>query len=215
MTIKTRLILAMTMLWMGAAFAQMPAKDGVLLDGEFVYKNGMLDLTLWGLNGNFSDPSIRGLAISVGQLCAVNPATGATIADTNNLVPAVVRTMEVKNNGYFVNGNVGINTNPSSVSTEKLKVAGSIQSTLAGSAGGYMFADTTNTHRESRLETAYALVPIGAIVPFFKFTGCFMPGNFVECNGQTVSDPDSPLNHQPVPDLNDQAATVAGSDAGA
>ena len=98
--------------------------------------------------------------------------------------------------------------------TEKLKVAGSIQSTLAGNAGGYMFADTTNTHRESRLETAYALVPIGGVVAFWKFTGWFLPPNFKECDGTSVTDTNSPICGQSVPNLNGQQATIEGDAAG-
>lgn len=49
-----------------------------------------------------------------------------------------------------------------------------------------------------------SLVPIGTILPFCKdLTGVpSMPDTFVECNGQTLSDSDSPLNGQTIPDLN-------------
>jgi microcystin-dependent protein len=211
---KTKLILAVAMVWAGAVLAQLPAKDGVLLEGDFVRNIGLLDLTDWGVGGNYGNQHIRGLSISVGQMCGVNPDTGATITDTNNLISAVTRTLNVKHNAEFVNGNVGIGTPPSGTSTEKLKVAGSIQSTLGGSTGGYMFSDTT-ARRESRLETAYALVPIGGVVAFFKFTGWFLPSNFKECNGTVVSDVDSPMNGQTVPNLNGQAATIEGSAGGA
>jgi microcystin-dependent protein len=204
------------MLWAGASFAQFPAKDGVLLQGEFVRNIGVLDLDGWGVGGDFNHVNIRGLSISVGQLCGMNPDTGATITEDNNLIPSVFRTLNVKHDAEFVNGNVGINTPPSGVTTEKLKVAGSIQSTLGGSAGGYMFADTTDARRESRLETAYALVPIGAVVAFYKYPGVkALPGNFKECDGTSVSDVDSPMNGLAVPNLNGQAATIEGNATGA
>lgn len=211
---KTRILITMAMLWTGACLAQLPAKDGVLLYGDFVHNIGLVDLTGWSVSGGISNADVRGLSISVGQLCAVNPDTGSTITDTNNLVPAVLKTLVVKHGAQFVNGNVAINTQPSSIVTEKLKVAGSIQSTLAGSTGGYMFADTS-ARRESRLETAYALVPIGGVVAFFKFSGWYLPPNFKECDGTQVSDVDSPMNGQSVPNLNanGNGATIQGNSA--
>jgi hypothetical protein len=48
------------------------------------------------------------------------------------------------------------------------------------------------------------LVPIGAIVPWFKDTPGVpaLPAQFVECNGQMLSDPESPLDGQFMPDIN-------------
>ena len=48
------------------------------------------------------------------------------------------------------------------------------------------------------------LVPIGAIIPWFKDTPGVpaLPANFVECNGQFLSDPDSPLDGELMPDIN-------------
>jgi len=47
-------------------------------------------------------------------------------------------------------------------------------------------------------------VPIGGIVPWFKdFTNVpSLPAEFAECNGQTISDAESPLDGQTLPDLN-------------
>ena len=216
---RMRMIVTLVMLSAGSCLAQLPAKDGVLLYGDFVRNIGLVDMTAWSVNGGISNADVRGLSISVGQLCAFNPDNGSIITDTNNLVPAVLRTLVVKHNAQFVNGNVGINTNPSSVATEKLKVAGSIQSTLSGSAGGYRFADSDYARRESSLETAYALVPIGGVVAFLKWSGgakaWYLPPNFKECNGTQVVDVDSPMNGAMVPDLNGQAATIEGNVGGA
>ncbi len=48
------------------------------------------------------------------------------------------------------------------------------------------------------------LVPIGGVIPWFKDTPGVppLPGNFVECNGQFLTDPESPLNGQLMPDIN-------------
>lgn len=47
-------------------------------------------------------------------------------------------------------------------------------------------------------------VPIGGVVPWMKdLTGVpALSENFVECNGQTLSDEESPLDGQTIPDLN-------------
>jgi hypothetical protein len=51
-------------------------------------------------------------------------------------------------------------------------------------------------------------VPIGIVLPWFKD----LPGvpalgaNFVECNGQLLDDPESPLDGQFMPDINTGAA---------
>jgi hypothetical protein len=47
-------------------------------------------------------------------------------------------------------------------------------------------------------------VPIGGVIAWFKDTPGVpaLPANFVECNGQVLSDAASPLNGQLMPDLN-------------
>jgi hypothetical protein len=47
-------------------------------------------------------------------------------------------------------------------------------------------------------------VPIGAVLPWFKDTPGVpaLPANFVECNGQILSDSESPLDGQSMPDIN-------------
>ena len=59
------------------------------------------------------------------------------------------------------------------------------------------------------LQTELALttatqVPIGGVIAWFKDTAGVpaLPANFVECNGQFLSDPASPLDGQLMPDLN-------------
>jgi hypothetical protein len=48
------------------------------------------------------------------------------------------------------------------------------------------------------------LVPIGAVLPWFKDLPGVppLPENFVECNGQFLADPQSPLDGQLMPDIN-------------
>ena len=48
------------------------------------------------------------------------------------------------------------------------------------------------------------LVPIGGVIPWFKDTPGVpaLPANFVECNGQFLTDAMSPLDGQLMPDIN-------------
>jgi hypothetical protein len=82
-------------------------------------------------------------------------------------------------------GNVGIST---TTPTQKLEVRGSVSATTVYSA--------------SLLKG----MPIGVILPWHKnMTGVgALPEGWLECNGQTISDADSPMNGQAVPDLNNQ-----------
>jgi hypothetical protein len=56
----------------------------------------------------------------------------------------------------------------------------------------------------AQLATLGTLVPIGAVIPWFKDTPGVppLPANFVECNGQVLSDASSPLDGQTMPDIN-------------
>ncbi len=49
-----------------------------------------------------------------------------------------------------------------------------------------------------------AQAPIGGVLPWFKDTPGVpaLPPNFVECNGQFLSDPESPLDGELMPDIN-------------
>jgi len=55
-------------------------------------------------------------------------------------------------------------------------------------------------------------VPVGGIIAWHKnLTGCpALPTNFVECNGQTLDDEDSPFDEQTIPDLNGDARFLRG-----
>lgn len=48
-------------------------------------------------------------------------------------------------------------------------------------------------------------VPIGGIISWYKAligVGSQLPDGYVECNGQVLSDPESPLTGQTIPDIN-------------
>jgi hypothetical protein len=68
-------------------------------------------------------------------------------------------------------------------------------------------ADNTpanSAEMRAQLNALNALVPIGAVLPWFKDTPGVppLPANFVECNGQVLVDAGSPLNGQTMPDIN-------------
>jgi hypothetical protein len=56
----------------------------------------------------------------------------------------------------------------------------------------------------AQLAALNSVVPIGGVIPWFKDTPGVpsLPANFVECNGQVLSDPASPLDGQFMPDIN-------------
>ena len=56
----------------------------------------------------------------------------------------------------------------------------------------------------TQLNGIAALVPIGVVLPWFKDLPGVpgLPSNFVECNGQTLNDAESPLDGQFMPDIN-------------
>jgi len=58
--------------------------------------------------------------------------------------------------------------------------------------------------------------PIGAVIAWMKsFTGvpATLPGGWVECDGSVISDADSPLNGETLPDLNGDNRFLSGSAA--
>lgn len=56
----------------------------------------------------------------------------------------------------------------------------------------------------SEINTIFSIVPIGSVTAWLKsYTNTpTLPSNWVECNGQTLSDSDSVFDGQVIPDLN-------------
>jgi hypothetical protein len=71
----------------------------------------------------------------------------------------------------------------------------------------------------NQLRALNQAVPIGAVLPWFKdIPGVpALPSCFVECNGQTLNDPESLLDGQLMPDINTGAARFirGGANSGA
>ena len=100
---------------------------------------------------------------------------------------------------YEDNGKVGVNTE--SPSTE-FEVDGTVTaSSFVGDGSGL-----------TNISFSVGYVPIGSIISWAKD----IPGvpslsdNFVECNGQTLDDPESPLHGQVIPDLNGENRFLRG-----
>ena len=55
------------------------------------------------------------------------------------------------------------------------------------------------------------LIPVAGITAWHKILGGTLPNRFVECNGQTISDTESPLDGQTVPDLNGDNRILKGN----
>jgi hypothetical protein len=65
----------------------------------------------------------------------------------------------------------------------------------------------------SEANTCYAgIIPIGCPIPWLKSLAGVpaLPSNWVECNGQTLSDAGSPLNGQTIPNLNGNLNVLYG-----
>lgn len=63
-------------------------------------------------------------------------------------------------------------------------------------------ADHINANFNALLNQA---IPVGAVLPWHKslfYSPATLPSNWVECNGQTLDDADSPLDGRQIPDLN-------------
>jgi uncharacterized phage infection (PIP) family protein YhgE len=86
------------------------------------------------------------------------------------------------------------------------------QTSLSSASTTLQAADTTLSGRVTTLENNVSIintVPIGTIVAWHESlpgTPSF-PNGWVRCNGQTLSDTDSPLNGQVIPNLNGQKNT--------
>ncbi len=61
-----------------------------------------------------------------------------------------------------------------------------------------------STEMRAQLNALNQLVPVGAVLPWFKDIPGVppLPANFVECNGQFLTDPESTLDGQLMPDIN-------------
>lgn len=93
-----------------------------------------------------------------------------------------------------------------------------------GTIGGSLFNVSENTGEGFNADTqqavwndagegAVGIIPIKGVIPWFKSLGptTTLPYNFVECNGQVLTDPDSILNGQTMPDLNNTQRFIRGS----
>lgn len=96
--------------------------------------------------------------------------------------------------------NVGIGTTSPQ---EKLDVIGSIRIKDGNEGAGKVL--TSNADGKAYWATAQmGFAPLGSIMAWHKnFPNCpSLPDEWVECNGQTLNDPLSPFNGNPIPDLN-------------
>ena len=92
----------------------------------------------------------------------------------------------------------------------KAKSLPKIPLTPLGSVG----YDNSRDNIDPSVINLHKYLPIGSIIAWAKsITGVpqLLPGNFVECNGQVLSDDTSPLNGQTIPNLNGNNNFLRGS----
>ncbi len=58
-----------------------------------------------------------------------------------------------------------------------------------------------------------AVMPVGSIIAWHKTVFSYLPPNWVECNGGTLTDPESPINGTSIPNLNGEGRFLRGSTA--
>jgi hypothetical protein len=119
-------------------------------------------------------------------------------------------------NRFYIrqNGDIGIGTtNPDA----KLEVVGTVQAEgikiPTGATSGHVLTSDANGNATWQSPVQLGVVPIGTILPWSKnMSGVpSLPSEFVECNGQSISDPSSPLNGQNTPDLNSAQRFLMGA----
>ena len=68
-------------------------------------------------------------------------------------------------------------------------------------------------HADKAAELDKIIVPIGSIIAWVKSMAGIppLPDGWVECNGQTLSDPESPLSGEVMPNLNGEGRFLRGS----
>lgn len=101
-------------------------------------------------------------------------------------------------------GNVGIGTD---TPDKKLTVSGDAK--VTGNMDVEMNVDiigNLNVEGTFTNKNAAPVMPIGSIIAWHKngAEGLTLPDGWVECNGQAISDADSPFNGSTAPDLNSQ-----------
>jgi hypothetical protein len=119
--------------------------------------------------------------------------------------------MVLKSNGW-----VGLGTETPSAN---LQVIGTTQvdslKISPGASDGYVLTSDASGKAKWKEPSTIGMVPIGTILPWHKnLTGVpSLTDQFVECNGQTISDSESPLNGQSTPDLNTSKRFLRGNTA--
>ncbi len=96
-------------------------------------------------------------------------------------------------------------------SSDRLEIKGNVK--ILGAGNGVTFPDGTTQTTASSAGGGFGMVPIGSVIAWHKNLNGVptLPEGWVECNGQVISDPESPLINNKTPDLNNTGRFLRGS----
>lgn len=179
-----------------------------------------------GPDGQVVDGHLNGIDTAFGSLAASPHALGgashssATLAQLNALVSNATLDdqgssrppQSHKNTHKSAGSDPFASTDLLEAVVKRLRVTGPV-TLLVGAVSDGQYLKRSGTAIVGDAPTAVGTIPVGGIVAWHKsFPNTpALPVQFVECNGQTLSDGDSPYNGQVIPDLNGDGRFLRGS----
>jgi len=210
---KTKITLpAMTDMQVIVASGTIPA--AVTMSGDASISNtGSLTIATAAVNSaKIADGTVTGTDIASGTVTSDN-ILDATIAAAD-IASNAVTTNKILNGNVTVNklGTAGISDADKIYTTDAAGKPTLVSSLSAAKiANGtvsdteYQTLDGVTSGIQNQLDAiSVGLVPVGSVTAWFPnlLSSATLPANFVECNGQVISDAQSPLDGVTIPNLN-------------
>ena len=127
--------------------------------------------------------------------------------------------IDIKDLVYIISifGTYGTPINKTEILYELLDKINSLNTTVIELENTVNYLNTTVVYLNETVaylnNTYLGNIPVGVIIPYAKSLAGVpsIPDNFVECNGQILDDPESPLHGQTIPNLNGEHRFLRGS----